>query len=457
MLFCLVLTLLPLGLLGIWQSQRIYEESEHRAQLSLLAQVQCASASTRRALESGETVGSISNELKDAPEECTTALSMVILNRRGEVLSTSPNEETVRKSLPADTAVSEIALKQPNTFSANDQSGKMRDFAVIPLGPEDVYLIGSRERAQNLLARLAYLSLPLIMWGASLLVTWLALNRLIVSPVTGLDADLSEFTATRKPPETQLSPDSPIELRRLQNSFEEMARNILEKENEKTERRAEKAALLKELHHRVKNNLQVISSLLNLQIRDAGESNSSRAVQQVQRRVMALSNVHRTLFHAGDHTLIDARALIEQITRAGFEHTASSVQITLDIENVVLPHNQAIPLSLLIAETMTENLNTSATRQTSAPKLSIAMWRDRKKDACLSIQKSNSSENNGGTPEVLSDLSLKMVEAFVRQLDGQFSITEDDTGYRIDVSFALLVADIIPSDCEKVTLWRGSA
>ncbi len=115
----------------------------------------------------------------------------------------------------------------------------------------------------------------------------------------------------------------------------------------------EKEILLKEVHHRVKNNLQVVSSLLDLQNTEASDPELSREVRNSQRRIRSMALIHEQLYRSDDLTSIDFGEYVERLTRH-LEHTfgtaASSVSTELDIDAHPLSIDQAIPLGMIVNE-----------------------------------------------------------------------------------------------------------
>ncbi|MEW6517994.1 MAG: histidine kinase dimerization/phosphoacceptor domain -containing protein [Thermodesulfobacteriota bacterium] len=115
----------------------------------------------------------------------------------------------------------------------------------------------------------------------------------------------------------------------------------------------EKEVLLQEIHHRVKNNMQVISSLVSLQA-DEMEDDAMRAVlQDVTHRVRSMAMVHEKLYQSADLARIDfaayARSLLDYLWRA-YGPVAADVRLVADLEPVLLPVNTAVPCGLILNE-----------------------------------------------------------------------------------------------------------
>ena len=121
----------------------------------------------------------------------------------------------------------------------------------------------------------------------------------------------------------------------------------------------EKEVLLREIHHRVKNNLQIVSSLLNLQSRDLTDPAMIEAFTSARNRVQAMAAVHEQLYECGTFAQIDLaahlRSLARKLTHA-FAPARAAVQPVLRFEPVMVDLNTAVPLSLVANELITNAL-----------------------------------------------------------------------------------------------------
>ena len=118
----------------------------------------------------------------------------------------------------------------------------------------------------------------------------------------------------------------------------------------------EKETLLKEVHHRVKNNLQVIASLLRLQARYLRDDATRAMFEESQNRVQSISLVHEMLYRAGDLARVDfgdyLRTLVNHLTD-GWDSAGRNIRISVDSRGVQLPVDTAIPCGLIVNELIT--------------------------------------------------------------------------------------------------------
>jgi PAS domain S-box-containing protein len=121
----------------------------------------------------------------------------------------------------------------------------------------------------------------------------------------------------------------------------------------------EKEILLAEVHHRVKNNLQVVSSLLNLQAEGIDDKRILAVLEESRNRIQSMSLVHEQLYRSHEYAHIDLRMYIDQLASTLFnmyEIEPERIELKLDDENVILDLERAIPCGLLLNELITNSL-----------------------------------------------------------------------------------------------------
>ena len=121
----------------------------------------------------------------------------------------------------------------------------------------------------------------------------------------------------------------------------------------------EKDILLKEVHHRVKNNIQIISSLLNLQARYIKDQEAREIIQDSRNRIESIALVHEKLFRSKDLEKIDMNSYIQELTSYlfnSYSKNRSQVNLKINVGAVELGIDTAIPLSLIINELVVNSL-----------------------------------------------------------------------------------------------------
>lgn len=186
----------------------------------------------------------------------------------------------------------------------------------------------------------------------------------------------------------------------------------------------QKDLLLKEVHHRVKNNLQVIHSLLDLQALKIVDTDMVDLLRDSQNRIRSMSLIHQTLYQSQDFAQVDfQRFLGELLPRLTESYGARSKQVRIDIRStdVKLPINEAIPCGLIVNELVSNALKHGFPNdQTGTVLVEIAQ------DAELAVTLSISDDGQGIAPGLdltkSESLGLQLVHLLTRQLHGQLEV-----------------------------------
>jgi len=148
----------------------------------------------------------------------------------------------------------------------------------------------------------------------------------------------------------------------LRQTNERLAEEVAERQLAEERIRSslqEKEVLLKEIHHRVKNNLQIISSLLYLQSQQIGEERTRELFMESRGRVRSMALVHEKLYQSEDLARINYRDYLTSFTRSimqAYPQRQRTVRLDLDLADICLPVDLAIPCSLIVNELMTNAL-----------------------------------------------------------------------------------------------------
>ncbi len=187
---------------------------------------------------------------------------------------------------------------------------------------------------------------------------------------------------------------------------------------------AEKEILLDEVNHRVRNNLQIIISLLGLQSAQADNEEVSRILGESVDRIRTMSLIHNRLYQADDLTCIDLGEYIRDLTGelfSSYRNRLSDINLALDVEEVSLPVNKAIPFGLIINELLTNSFK-YAFPDGMRGEISVELKLDGEGEMTLII-----SDNGIGFPtdidiENTKTFGLQIVNALVLQVDGSLEI-----------------------------------
>jgi|SRR5690554_1109214 len=198
----------------------------------------------------------------------------------------------------------------------------------------------------------------------------------------------------------------------------------------------EKEVLLKEIHHRVKNNLQIISSLLNLQRGYIKDDKMLNIFRSSQSRISAMALLHEKLYGSKNLSNIDFKDYVRSITRSllnTYKNNVQHIRINLDIEEFQLDLDISINFGLIINELASNSLK-YAFKDRSEGIINIVLKKDSHDNLLLNI-----SDNGVGLPanfktRVKKSLGLELVNNIVEQLQGKMEISEDGkTEFKITV------------------------
>ncbi len=198
------------------------------------------------------------------------------------------------------------------------------------------------------------LLLPLFMWAAAAGIGWFVVDRLLIRPLRRLRAGVAAFT----PGEIIDTGDSRAvpaqEIRDLADTFRAISRTVALHEAGLAEGLVRQTKLTREVHHRVKNNLQVISSLINFHARGAPSPDASNAYAAIQRRVDALAVVHRNHYaEMEENRGLNIRAVIGELAsniRANAPEAMASPAITIDVDPFLVNQDVAVAVAFLVTE-----------------------------------------------------------------------------------------------------------
>lgn len=205
---------------------------------------------------------------------------------------------------------------------------------------------------------------------------------------------------------------------------------LLEKSNE------EKAFLIKEIHHRVKNNLQVLSSLLSLQSDYIADPAALDAVTEGRNRVQSMGLIHQKLYMGEELAAVDMKEYIVDLTNHLLDSFGKAQQVSLkiDVQIPSLDVDTAIPLGLIINELVTNSLK-YAFLPKQAGEVSIRLWIDDKKDLCLSVADNGLGEAAAISQQESTSFGSDLVKILSKKLKGKIKV-DSRKGYNTTIQFS---------------------
>ncbi|MGI4872846.1 MAG: sensor histidine kinase [Janthinobacterium lividum] len=201
---------------------------------------------------------------------------------------------------------------------------------------------------------------------------------------------------------------------------------------EASEQARRRTLLLQELHHRVKNNLAIVSSLLYMQATRLSDAGASRAVREGQQRVEAMSLIHQRLYQTDEITAIDLPRYVAELAenlQAAYGHDTHDFDLHLEVTQSTLDVEVAIPLGLILNEMLT-NAFKHAYQGVARPLLAVALGPDGAGHLVLDVR----DNGPGFVPKatVTDSFGQQLMQVLSEQLGGTLTMSQPPgTHYRL--------------------------
>jgi two-component sensor histidine kinase len=371
-----------------------------------------------------------------------TSPAVVLFNARGEILSTT-TPDRLSEVLPAGRPLDELPALGRAEFSAQSGSGDMRDYAVVPIAPGRAYALGSwiapADRIGAWPGLLTTLAFPFVMWAVSLSVALIALHQLVIHPIRDLGRRMKGFADGRRIQHQGRLQNAPGEISDIGDTFETMARQIIRDEADLENTLFEREVLLKEVHHRVKNNLQLMSSILNMQARKVHSEEARQSLRDVQERLRSLAAIHRGLYQAPEVAHVQTDELLREIAGqliALAPERLDGARPEFALDSVRLVPDEAAPLAMMAAEMMTNALKYMGPDADGHRHVGVALRKEGAPEGeTIVVEVSNSVRpgSAGGRPE---GLGRRLIDVLAQQLGGLVETHVTDDRHTISVRFA---------------------
>lgn len=372
----------------------------------------------------------------------TKPVDVLTFDAVGTPLTSEAGLGSVERRLPRNRALANLGIDTGAVFQDTDFGGRERIYSVVPLVPGQIFTLAVwpvNAWRIGLSGYITALAFPILMWLASLAVAFIAVNRLVIRHIRSLRRDIRAFSATRRVRWNE-DPAMPAELREVTEAFASMTRQILHDEADQENLLHEKNVLLKEVHHRVKNNLQLIASITNMQIRRSRSSETKFMLRRLQDRVMSLATVHRSLYLATVLSEVRADNLVSELARQlahSGEFPGTPVNFSIETDAVLLYPDQAVPLSLLVTEAITNAYKYLGRPETGEPWVTLTLKSEPRSEIVLLVRNSAGEPMMNHDEAEVSGLGSQLIAAFVMQLGGTHtSGLTDDGNYEVRVTFS---------------------
>jgi two-component sensor histidine kinase len=324
-------------------------------------------------------------------------------------------------------------------IEARDKNGKMWTYARATLVPGRLYVAYTMpddvlysSTFQHVGTDIALPLIALIFASAGL---WYAIQLWAIKPIESLRGLAKQYAVGRfdaPPPNFEYGP---IEMKELGDELASMAERAGNREERLKRVARQKDDLVKELHHRVKNNLQIVISLIGLQARQIDDPSQKAPLQRVHARVMAIALVERLMVETDDNPTLDVCALLNEIcglVRRLYQAESLRIKLNFECDHVQIVTDKATALALFAFEAITNAFRHGFTNNAEGS-IFLRFDIDTTGLATLII-----SDTGSGWNELNKETGTghRLLQAFARQLGGQFSLTSNpNEGSHISLTF----------------------
>jgi two-component sensor histidine kinase len=349
-----------------------------------------------------------------------------LLDRYGAVLTGFQHPAEISgRGMPAQAIAEFIDAQKLAAVDAKGRDGVERFYAVTPMRAGALYILVGLPTSetsgwlrQDLPIQLTGI---LAMWAAGVLAAWLGTRVVVTRWTKKLTDTAKEMSKGDLSVRADLA-GAPVEIRRVGDILGEMASRLEAQRHDLQAAVDVKDTLLREIHHRVKNNLQTVISLLNLQTKGIRLESARLTLQQLKMRIQTLGLVHRHLYESDNLKIVDLKTFLGELCRLlqdGSGMPYWRVRVDLDIAPVTLQIERAIPLALLVTELATNSFKhafPSGRIGTIAIKLTVP-------DDTILLTVADDGVGTSPPPpeqgaEEQSGLGLVLAEALAKQLGG---------------------------------------
>jgi two-component sensor histidine kinase len=288
------------------------------------------------------------------------------------------------------------------------------DAVIVPLYAPDIYAVMSWAPDQPIWRRaggvIFLIAAPLLIWLLAIVAGWFAIEVFVARPLSSLEAAARGYARGEDVAEPPALLSAPVEIRSLRRTLAAMAKTLRGRELRLVEALAEERALLREVHHRVKNNLQMVASLLNIQARSAPDESEAWGLARAHDRVQLLALVHQRIYASGELRQLRLDDLAAEMARQLLQSRGAQVKeinLALDLGSARADADRAVPLAFLIGEGISTALDALSDSGPAELRLMLAQDEDGETRVAIDADARVSREAGPGA---------RLIDAFARQL-----------------------------------------
>lgn len=375
----------------------------------------------------------IAARIAEASESSTQTTALVV--RGGEVIGSN-----IVASVPAEWT-SEGATLNQKTYRLKPEQGPPLDVVLLPLRTDGLWLmVGAPSPPQRTESILAFL-VPILAYLAALLAaSWIA-DAMVLRWLERIRIRIQDMrSSARYMPLTPELSRAPREMQQVAEAFDDLTSRVTTHESEMQGALVQMKAAFREVHHRVKNNLQVMLSMLKLQGRGEALPETQAALKVAAHRVAMMAAVHHTLLNEGDLDAVEALDLFNAICNQVDEQQGwvdGGRHLIPDVTPGPLPADMAVPLGMFVLEAV----GLLCPEAGSDEDADIVLHFDRQSEGECRLTLTCKRGDEEADAEMDRDTSL-FLSAFARQIGGSVSVGPSEDGLiAIELEFTVEADD----------------
>jgi two-component sensor histidine kinase len=318
-------------------------------------------------------------------------------------------------------AVQRLSSRDGAFLDVRTDQGAMRQAAIVPLQAGPMFAMLSAPQptpfAFDNVSAFGNFALPLLAWFLALVTAWLATDRLVLRWLDYLRRVASLYAVGKLSVQPlRARQQAPTEITALADQLEDMAVRIKDRTVGLQNALEARDAALKEIHHRVKNNLQIINSLLSLQSRKLTDKAAIAVLDDARGRINALSLIHRSLYEQVDIRTVSTGSFLKELvlhldSALGAEDLG--IRVECEVDNDDIDADLAVPIALFTTEAVTNSIKHAFPN--ARPGRVKVEYRVRPDETVLSI----TDDGIGSPAPNASGLGVTLMAAFAKQAHGE--------------------------------------
>jgi two-component system, sensor histidine kinase PdtaS len=257
---------------------------------------------------------------------------------------------------------------------------------------------------------------PILLWLAAVGAAWYAIELFVARPLFLVERLARAYARGEESElDEEMLRNAPMEMRNLRRTLAAMAKTLRGREARITEALQEERVLLREVHHRVKNNLQMVASILSIQARSSEDEAEARGLARAKDRVQMLALAHARIYASGEVRDIALDQLAGDVARgliAGRGAAASHLRLEMTLDSVRTDVDRAVAFAFMIGESISNAIDHVLAMRGATISMSLIV----QDDGSLAFEVGSDQLPDGGEA---APAAQRLIDAFASQLNAR--------------------------------------